>query len=353
MSLQKHLRFLLILLYTALALGAFFLLLPGLLPFLLGWFLARLLEPAVRFFCEKLHLSRGWVAAAILLIFIVILSAGFFFLLRRLWFELTVLSTRLPAWMAFLPELNQRLDNLIYRWTVAISPEFRSALQHALATVGEQLIALLASLGSTLLEWLSNGILALPRMVLFLFTALLAGYFFLAGRPALTTFAQKQLPDRWLSYLKKTSHQLKNALGGWAKAQGILMAVTFLLLTLGLLLMKIDAALLLAIGIALLDALPVFGAGTILLPWALFCILSGDLRRGLSLVILYTFIWLVRNILEPKLIANRAGLHPLAALFAMYLGFSLFGVAGLLLAPLGALLAAQLYEEGILYLLKK
>ena len=353
MFLKKHLRFLLCLLYVALALGAAALLFRGLLPFLLGWGIAFLLERAVSFFCEKLHLSRGWSSAVLLLLFLAILAAGGFFLFRRIWFELTVLSTKFPAWMAILQELRQGLDNLIYRWTIAIAPEFRSTLQRALAGAVEQLTVLLSSLGRTLLERLTNGILALPRFVLFLFTALLASYFFLADKPTLTAFVRKQLPDRWLSRLKTITHQIKKALGNWAKAQGVLMIVTFVLLTACFLLMKVDTALLLAIGIALLDALPVFGTGTILLPWSLFCILNGNLRRSLSLIILYAVIWLTRNILEPKLLANRAGLHPLAALFSMYLGFSLFGVTGLLLAPLGALLTAQLYEEGILSFLKK
>ncbi len=348
MTVHKHLRFLLGFLYTALALGVAALLLPGLLPFLLGWGISFLLEHTVAFLCKKLHLSRGWTAALILLLGLAVLSAGGLFLLRRIWFELTVLSTKLPAWMAFLQQINQQLDHLIYRWTVAVSPEFRSALQRALAGVAEQVAILLSSFGSTLLDRLTRGLLTLPRLVLFLFTTLLASYFFLADKPALSAFVRKQLPSHWLARLKKTAQQLKTALGGWVKAQGILMAVTSVLLTVGFLLIKIDAALLLAVGTAFLDALPVFGTGTVLLPWTLVCMLSGNFRRGFSLLILYAAIWLTRNILEPKLIANRTGLHPLAALTAMYLGFSLFGVVGMLLAPLGALLTAQLYHAGIL-----
>lgn len=353
MNTRKHLFFVLGLLYTALALGATCLVLPGLLPFLLGCGLASLLDPAVVFSCKKLHLSRRWAAAAILLIFLAILTAGGFFLLRRLWFELTLLSKKLPAWIALLPPLHQKLDNLIYRWTVAVSPDLRAVLQESLTLAAKQLTELISSLSRTLLEWLSNGIMALPRVALFVFTALLASYFFLSGKPALIKFFQKQIPARWMPRLNKTIDQLKTALGGWLKAQGILIAVTFLLLTTGFLLIKVDAAILLAAGIALLDALPVFGTGTVLFPWAVFCLLNGELRRGLSLVVLYAVLWLTRSLLEPKLIANRAGLHPLATLLAIYLGFSLFGVIGMLLAPLAAVLVAQLYAGGVLNFRKK
>lgn len=353
MNTQKHLRFLLGLLYAALALAAFFVLLPGLLPFLLGWGLAGLLDPAVRFLCGKPRLKRGLATAVILLLFTTLLAAGCFFLVRRLWFELTVLSAKLPLWMEFLENLSQQLDNLIYRWTVAVSPEFRSSLQTALEGAVRQLTTLLSSLSFSLLERLAGGVLSLPQIALFLFTALLASYFILAGKPALTATLQKQIPDRWLHGLKKIVPQLKAALGGWLKAQGILLTITFLLLTAGFLLIKVDAAILLAAGIALLDALPIFGTGTVLLPWAIFSVLNGALRRGISLAVLYAVLWLMRSILEPKLIANRAGLHPLAALFSMYLGFSLFGVVGMLLAPLIAVLVTQLYACGVLNVRKK
>ena len=353
MDTQKHLRFLLSLLYAALALGAAFLLFPGLLPFLLGWGLAVLLDPALRLLCEKLRLHRSLAAAVILLLFTALLAAGCFFLARRLWFELTALSAKLPLWMEFLENLSQQLDHLIYRWTVAVSPEFRSSLQTALEGAVRQLTTLLSSLGFSLLERLAGGVLSLPQIALFLFTTLLASYFILAGKPALAAAFQKQIQNRRLHSLKRIVPQLKTALGGWLKAQGILLTVTFLLLTAGFLLMRVDAAILLAAGIALLDALPIFGTGTVLLPWAIFSVLNGALRRGISLAVLYAVLWLTRGILEPKLIANRAGLHPLAALFSMYLGFSLFGVVGLLLAPPAAVLAAQLYACGILNVREK
>lgn len=350
MNTVKHLRFLLILLYTALALAALWVLFPALLPFLLGWGLACLLEPAMKFFCSALRLRRTWAAAAVLLLFLAFLCAGGYFLIRRLWFELAALSTKLPLWMQLLQEWSGSLNNLIYRWTVAVSPQFRSTLQNVLSGTVRQLTALLSSFGASLLEWLVNGVLSLPKLALFLFTALLAGYFILAGKPTIATFLQKQIPPHRLPALKKTTQQLKNALVGWLKTQGILMAVTFSLLAAGFLLIGVDAALLLAAGIALLDALPVFGTGTVLLPWGLFCALNGELRRAASLAVLYVLLWLIRSLLEPKLIANRAGLHPLAALLAMYLGFSLFGVPGLILAPPVAVFAAQLFESGILHL---
>lgn len=343
MALQKHLRFLLGLLYGALALAALALLLPGLLPFLLGRAIAFLLEPVVRLLCRTRPGLRRPISLIVLLSFSASLFAGGWLLFRRLWAELAALSARLPDWIRYARELGQMLDDLLYRWTVALSPDLRAPLQHILSRAAEQLSQLISSLGARLLEWCADGLLGLPRGVLFLFTALMSGYFFLADQAVLTSFFRKLPPRQWLPRLEQTGTQLKQALGGWLRAQGLLMASTFLLLSAAFLLLDVETAILLAAVTAAVDALPVFGAGTVLLPWALAVMLGGNLRRGTALLGLYAVLWLIRSILEPKLIANRAGLHPLAALFAMYLGFSLFGVAGMLLAPPAAVLAAQLY----------
>ena len=352
MDLQKHLRFLLILVYAALAAAALVFLLPGLLPFLLALGLAWALEGPVRFLSEKAKLRRPWAAALVMVVFTLLALAGCAALLRRLWYELALLSDRLPALLDAFHALSGWLEGLLYRVTVAVPPSARTALEAALESAAEQAGALLSGLSAKVLGWTAGAVSALPSAVLFLFTTLLACFFILAGRPTLFAFFRRQIPERWLPRLEQTAVRLKSALGGWLRAQGILMAVTFLLLGAGFLLIGVDLALLLAAGVALLDALPVFGTGTVLFPWAAAELLGGNFRRAAALMALYAVIWLTRSLLEPKLVADRAGLHPLAALLAMYLGFTLFGVGGMLLAPLAAVVLRQLHDSGVLKLWK-
>lgn len=352
MNLQKHLRFLLFLVYTVLAAVAAVWLLPGLLPFLLALGVACLLEPPVRYLSDRAHLRRPWAALLVLGSFSLLLLAGLAVLLRRLWYELGLLNSRLPALLGALQSLGTWAEGMLYRLTIAASPSLRSALESALHGALDQLSGLASDLSARIFERAANAVLSLPAAGLFLFTTLLASFFILAGRPVLFSFFRRQIPKQWLPRLERTATQLKGALGGWLRAQGILMGVTFLLLGIGFLWMGADPALLLAALIALLDALPVFGTGTILLPWAAAELLGGNFRRATALLALYALIWLTRSLLEPKLIADRAGLHPLAALFAMYLGFKLFGVAGMLLAPLAAVVLYQLHDSGVVKLWK-
>ena len=141
-------------------------------------------------------------------------------------------------------------------------------------------------------------------------------------------------------------------MGKWCKAQCILLGITFCELLAGLLLLRQGYALLLAALIAVIDALPVFGTGTVLVPWGALCLLTGNVPKGLGLLALYGVISLVRSVLEPKIMAAQVDLPPLAALAAMYVGFCAFGVAGMVLCPMALLFVKQLHDSGWLRLWK-
>ena len=126
--------------------------------------------------------------------------------------------------------------------------------------------------------------------------------------------------------------------------------MTFCQLLAGLLLIRQEYALLLAALIALIDALPVFGTGTVLVPWAAAVCLLGNVPKGIALLALFAVISVVRSVLEPKLVAAQAGLPPLASLAAMYVGFCAMGVAGMVLAPVLLLLVKQLHDGGYIRL---
>ena len=130
-------------------------------------------------------------------------------------------------------------------------------------------------------------------------------------------------------------------LGKWLKAECILLAVTFCQLLVGLLLIRQEYALLLAVLIALIDALPVFGTGTVLAPWAAVECLLGNVPKGAALLALFAVISVVRSVLEPKLVGRHLGLDPLVTLMALYVGYKLWGVGGMIFAPLLAVTIMQ------------
>jgi sporulation integral membrane protein YtvI len=132
---------------------------------------------------------------------------------------------------------------------------------------------------------------------------------------------------------------------------GKLLLITFGELLIGLFMLKVPNALLLSVIIALLDLLPVFGTGTILVPWAIFSIISGKYYLGVGLIILYVIILIVRNALEPRMIGRQIGLHPLIALICVFIGLKLFGIIGMILLPLSVMLIYNMFEKGIFKIL--
>ena len=182
---------------------------------------------------------------------------------------------------------------------------------------------------------------ALPDSLFFLMTMILSCYFAAGELPKLREKALLLLPKEASDWCRRVSRGLHQALGGWFRAQAKLMGVTFLVLTVGFLLLRVDSPILLALGVSFLDALPVFGTGTILIPWAVISMLAGDMGMGLGLLGLYGAAALLRNVLEPKVLGANLGLSPLATLAAIYAGWRLMGIWGMIGFPLAAMVLCQ------------
>ena len=235
----------------------------------------------------------------------------------------------------------------------AACPEgLRSWLEALLDGLSAQLAELLESMGQRCLRAVTAAAAALPQAVLFCATTLLAVLFTAGSYPRIRRSSAWRCGGRGTQQARGVKADLLATLGKWCKAQCILLGVTFCELLTGFLLLRQGYALLLAALIAVIDALPVFGTGTVLVPWGALCLLTGNVPKGLGLLALYGVISLVRSVLEPKIMAAQVDLPPLAALAAMYVGFCAFGVAGMVLCPMALLFVKQLHDSGWLRLWK-
>jgi sporulation integral membrane protein YtvI len=162
----------------------------------------------------------------------------------------------------------------------------------------------------------------------------------------------RQFPEKWQNRVRTIRSDLFGVLGKWARAQIILMGVTFAELFMAFMLFKIRPALTLAIVIAVIDMLPVLGTGTVLIPWAVLMLLAGRFGLATQLAITYGVVSIVRSCLEPKIIGSGMGLHPAATLLAMYMGYCLMGVAGIILFPFLLLFLKQLNDSEYIRLWK-
>ena len=320
-------------------------LLPLFAPFVLGAALALAAEPMVSFLYKKAHVPRP-VSAGIGV------SMAFCFLAMLLLLICAFLVKELGVLAGVIPNLEQTAKSgisLMQNWLLELSSHTPQSIQPLL---NDNVNALFSD-GTALLDKAVRYVLGLagnllshvPDSALSLGTAVISGYMISAKLPAIRLWLSRRISKEKLRPVLDAGKRMKNAVFGWLKAQVKLMWLTFTILAQGFLILRIRFWLLWALGVCLVDAFPVLGTGTILIPWALICFLQGDGARAIGLTSIYIVASLTRSALEPKLVGRHLGLDPLVTLMALYAGYKLWGIGGMILAPLLAVTAAQLAPE--------
>lgn len=324
--------------FAALWLGARYLL-PVALPFLLGALLALAAEPLVRPLSRRLKrgLAAGLGVSATLLGLCGILSLVGAAAVRQI--------GRLAGTVPRLADTARQGMQVLEDWLVGLSegaPEaVRPALRKTVLSVFDDGSVLLQQATRNLPQVVSATLGHVGNGVLGAGTALVAGFLISARLPALRKSIRKSIPEKWF----EAAARVKTALGGWVKAQLKLMAVTWGIVTVGFLLLRIPFAPLWAALVAVVDAVPILGTGTVLVPWAVVCFLQGQSLQGVGLLCVYASSAVTRTVLEPKLVGRQLGLDPLVTLGALYVGYRFWGFAGLLLAPILASAVKSLLPE--------
>ena len=320
-----------------------------LLPFLLALGAAALLEPLIETARRRLRLRRGFTAAVLTLVLVGGVLTVLVVLAIQVVEQAVALVSSLPELLAELPGTLTSLERRLEGFCAACPEGVGRTAQRMLEGLPETAARLAGQLSSDVLQGAARVMASLPRVLLACGTTVLAVFFTLSAYPEVMRFFRRQLGTR-VDRARGVRDSVFATLGKWLKAECILLAVTFCQLLAGLLLMRQEYALLLAALIAVIDALPVFGTGTVLAPWAAAECLLGNVPKGAALLALFAVISVVRSVLEPKLMAAQAGLPPLASLAAMYVGFCAMGVGGMILAPVLLLLVKQLRDGGYIRL---
>ncbi|MBQ7801288.1 MAG: sporulation integral membrane protein YtvI [Oscillospiraceae bacterium] len=320
-------------------------LLPLFLPFVLGACLALAAEPLVRFLTGKLRLPRAAASG-------IGVSMSFSFLALAVMLLCGLLIRELRQLSGILPDLENAARSgmaSLSQWLLALAQKAPDGLRTLLTRNVSDFFsggsALLDKITGYLLS-LASGILGkLPDSALSIGTGIISSFMISAKLPKLKQTLAGRIPRARLDSLKALLSRLKGTLGRWFRAQLKLSGVNFLVITAGFLLLRISYAPLWAFLVALVDAFPVLGTGTVLIPWSLISFLQGERPRAFGLLGVYAAAALTRSVLEPRLVGHQLGLDPLATLIALYAGYQLWGLPGMLLAPMLAAAAAQLTAE--------
>lgn len=324
-------------------------LLPLAAPFLIAFAAAAAMEPAVETFCRR-GMSRSLAAGLLTALVLLVLGGGTVLAVSGAFRELSDLAGRTPELLEMidgvLGDLKQRLLSLARTVPDGLS----GTLSAALDGVAGELSAIPARLSEKLLELVTDWAKQSPDALLFAATTAIGIYFFSAYYPDITGFVRRQLPAPWREKTRRAWRAMKSASGGYLRVQGLLSVITFGELLLAFLLLRIPHAAAAAAVTAVIDALPVLGSGTVLLPWAGWCLLSGEAARGLGLLAAYGIITSVRSAIQARLMDRHMGLHPVVSLITVYVGWKLCGLSGMILFPLAAVVIRQLNDAGVIHL---
>ncbi|MGI5977471.1 MAG: sporulation integral membrane protein YtvI [Candidatus Limivicinus sp.] len=343
------------LIYFGAAVGGIWLaasyILPWTAPFLLAFSVAALLERPVRALVKK-----GWRRSAAS----GLLTVGVLGLIIWLAVALTLrgisaatgFAKEVPGLMKSAAATISGIEERAVAYAASAPEGVSEYLRLALEAIGNFIYALPSRISERLLDFMAKAAQSSPDVLLFIVTAGIGTYFISASFPGITSFLKAQLPEGFRRRWEGVGHDLKLSFGGFIRAQLILMAMTFFELLLSFLLLDIEEAPAAAALTALIDALPVFGTGTVLVPWGIYSLLVGQIQRGLGLLITWGIVNLVRSCAQAKLLGDEIGLDPVASLLAIYMGWRVCGVLGMLLFPILFVTLKQLNDRGLINLWK-
>ena len=315
-----------------------------LFPFVLASVLAWAVQRPAQFISSKTRLKKGVCAVLIAAWFYIFIAVVLFFVLSRIGTALRSIFKELPMIFDFAEKIVIRLKNTVTSFSGGISDKTAHR-------INEIALEMIGNIKSSMGEWASDWATALagrvPSFLVGSIVTLVAGCYIAKDFDGLSKFLRKLSGEKVYSNFIKVKNIFVTSIFKIIKGYIILMALTFFELALGLMLLEVNYAVLVALIVSVIDLLPVFGVGAVLIPWSVAEFLADNSGRGIGILTLYLAICIVRNFLEPKIIGRQIGINPLFTLIAMFAGLKIFGFWGLILFPVTLIVVIKYYKDEI------
>ena len=317
-----------------------------LFPFTLALFISIIIRPLVRFLMNKLKFSKKTASIISIVTFLIVFFGLIGILSLKFFGEIYKLSQNLNNYSSDIQNLWTENVKKVYTYLGNFPAGFNDQLNNTINSF--------VSKGSVKLGSFINGVISfvtsIPTLILYIVITILSTFFMILDREEILSYLEHQLPKSWLDKVFNIKTEMFTVLVSYLKAQAILGSICLIesLILLNLLaFLKFDVPypLLMSIIICIADILPILGAGTILIPWSVLSFATGNIKLGIGLLISYLIIMSVRQMLEPKLISQNLGVHPLITLISMYSGFKVFGVSGFLIGPVVMIILKNVFSK--------
>lgn len=316
------------------------------MPFVIGLILSLIANPLVRFFEKKIRIKRkyGTYLTIVLVIALLVLAC---------YGTGMLLVTGIRGFMEYLPTMTQnagieitaaldKIQSLLHKVPVLADLD----VDEAASMLQDTLSSLVSDYKGPTVSAISGFATSIPDILVSVIMGLLATYFFIAERDRFLNALRHRIPDSVHEKSMLIYGHMLHAVGGYFKAQFKIMGVIYIVITAGLMILRVNYAWLIGFGIAFLDMLPVFGTGTVLIPWAVIKIFSGNIATAAGMLVLYAVSLIVHQLIQPKLVGESVGMDPFTTLFFMYIGYKIKGVIGMIIAIPAGMILGSFYKAG-------
>ncbi len=336
---------------TLFSIAAYFIL-PVSVPLIFALVTALFLEPAVRWVNRRFKITRNFSVLIVFLLFIMLIGAGSYFTLTKVIAEIINLGENLPQYIT-------EINNIWYEMETDLVAASKDLPEEFVEEVSNQVEQLLLNMKNDLTNlfnidslkvFATNAVTGIPDYLVSVLVYLIALFLFLLELPRIKTRMYAHLTPKTADKVSFMNTRLSYVIFGFFKAQFLVSIIIFIATLIGLLLIKPEVALVMALIIWIIDFIPIIGSIVILGPWAIFHLLTGSIALGTKLAILAVLLLVIRRTVEPKVMGQHIGLSPLSTLISMYLGLQLLGILGFIIGPLLVIAFNSAREAGIIKL---
>lgn len=353
MNIEKQKAFLIRFAYFALLLGIAYIsikyLVPLLMPFVIGLIVAALLRHTIDIISKKTHLRRPFVSIITLIIFYSIIGLLAIWLSTKVLAFIMAIFNQMPTIYSesIAPALQTITDNFLMKF-----PGVEPYLQDILNNISTATMSFITKASTTVVGTITGFAAKVPSILIsFLFT-IVSSFFFTIDFHKISDFVLRQFSKEKRDMILTLKNNVVGTLGKFVKAYVTLIIITFTELSIGFFILHISNPLLVAGAVAFVDLLPILGTGAVLLPWTIISFIFGKTSMGIGILVLYIVVTIVRQTLEPKIVGQQIGLHPVVTLLCIFAGAQLLGVVGIFMFPITATILKKMNDEGTIHLFK-
>lgn len=316
------------------------------MPFVIGWGIALLCNPLVKFLESKVKMVRKFSSVLIIVVVLATVVLTIYVVLARLVEQAVSFVQNInDVYMSLENAVNNLATNLGDNYSF-LPEKVVTGMQNFLFHLDDYMKVLFDKIQFPSLSSASGVVKSIGNGFFMFFITTISAYFFIAEKDLIVERLKNMMSLSARNHFTLITNNFKMAIGGYFKAQFKIMLVIVVILFFGFWMIHVEYALLLAFGIALLDFLPVFGTGTVIWPWALVDVVNGNYSQAIILLVLYIICQVIKQVLQPKMVGDSIGLSPLMTLVFLYIGYQIAGVLGIILGIPVGMIVVNLYRAG-------